>query len=59
MEGVLVVGGPNCGGDPMVMGDPFWGCIHWVSMGGGNQGEEEFYMKGLGVGGTHLGVAPV
>ena len=27
--------GPNSGGDPMVMGDPFWGCTHLGSMEGG------------------------
>ena len=44
-EGELDMGlwwwGSHFVGDPLDMGDPFWGCTHLDSIEGGNHGEGE------------------
>ena len=62
--GGVVMGGPKCGGDPMVMGDPFWGCTHLDSIEEGepwgrgtlNGGD---VLAGGGGGGRRIGVTPM
>ena len=55
--GFVVLGGPNCGGDPMDMGDPFEGCTH-LNVSGENRGEGEPDVGVRGSGRNQLWVGP-